>query len=276
MTVDYTEAPSARPYKPTPTISGSIGLHCAAGVGAVLHPELWHWSASAIAANHAMLTALGMWPRSTWLGPNYTRLPAASAARGEVAITFDDGPDPEVTPRVLDILQAHGARATFFCIAERALQHRGLCREMARRGHAIENHSRSHSHAFAFNGLAGFRREISAAQASLREASGREPLFFRAPAGLRNPLLDPVLHELRLRLVSWTRRGFDTRNQQAGDIVSRLTRGLAGGDILLLHDGEPARTPSGTPVVLEALPRLLDAVQAASLKVVTLHHAIDS
>jgi peptidoglycan/xylan/chitin deacetylase (PgdA/CDA1 family) len=276
MTVDYTEAATTRPYRPTATISGSIGLHCAAGVGAVLHPELWHWSASAIAANQALLTALGMWPRSTWLGPNLTRLPPASAARHEVALTFDDGPDPHVTPQVLDILERHGARATFFCIAERALQHRDLCREMARRGHAIENHSRRHSHAFALLGLAGFRREISAAQASLREASGQEPRFFRAPAGLRNPLLDPVLHELRLRLVSWTRRGFDTRTQQPRDVVARLTRGLVAGDILLLHDGGPARTPSGTPVAIEALPRVLDAIHGAGLRAVTLQHAIGS
>jgi hypothetical protein len=93
--------------------------------------------------------------------------------------------------------------------------------------------------------------------------------------GLRSPLLDPVLHELGLRLVTWTRRGFDTRHQPAA-VTAKLVGGLRAGDILLLHDGQCARTPAGTPVVLEVLPRVLDAAAAAGLHPVTLQHAIDS
>ena len=75
---------------------------------------------SAIAANHALLTAMGLWPRSTWLGPNLVRLPEAARARGEIALTFDDGPDPEVTPAVLDLLDERAVKASFFCIGDRA------------------------------------------------------------------------------------------------------------------------------------------------------------
>ena len=276
MTIDYAEAAPVPRYRPTATMSGTIGLHLAAGIGAALHPEIWPWSASALVANHALLGALCTWPRSTWLGPNLTRLPATSAARSEVAITFDDGPDPHFTPRILDILDARGARATFFCIAERAALHPGLCREIVRRGHGIENHSRTHSHAFAFQSLSGYRREIQRAQAMLVDACGREPRFFRAPAGMRNPLLYPVLHDLRLQLVSWTRRGFDTRVSNLRSVTSRLTRSLAAGDILVMHDAGSALTPNGTPVAIEALPAVLDALQAAALRPVTLHHAIGS
>lgn len=275
MTIDVAALEPRARYRPTATIAGSIGLHCAAGLGAAATPELWPWAAGAVAANHAFLGAVGLWPRSTLLGPNITRLPRASAARREIAITFDDGPDPEVTPRVLEALESCGARASFFCIAGKAERDPQLCREMVRRGHAVENHSSRHSHTFALLGMGGFRREIAAAQAVLVAASEARPRFFRAPAGLRNPLLDPVLHELGLRLVSWTRRGFDTRSRNPREVAARLTRGLQAGDILLLHDGGSARTAAGAPVVLEALARVLESAAAQGLRPVALHQALD-
>ena len=124
-------------------------------------------------------------------GPGPPHLGAASDARGEVALPFDDGPDPEVTPRVLDVLDAHGVRATFFCIAEKAARHPGLAREIVRRGHAVENHSSAHEHTFAFLLLSGLRRDLNAAQATIAGLTGRAPRFFRPPMGFRNPLLDP-------------------------------------------------------------------------------------
>jgi peptidoglycan/xylan/chitin deacetylase (PgdA/CDA1 family) len=275
MSVQLRHSAATTRWRPSTTLMGSIGLHCAAAIGTGVQPEIWPWTLGAVAANHVFLGTLGLWPRSTLLGANLWRLPAASAARREVALTFDDGPDPAVTPAVLDLLERHGARATFFCIAANALRHPQLCREIVRRGHAIENHSREHSLAFALLGLAGFRREIAAAQAALAEIAGRPPRFFRAPAGLRNPLLDPVLHELGLTLTSWTRRGFDARDGNAERVAARLTTGLAAGDILLLHDGECAPDASGAPVVLRALPRVLQAIRAQGLKPVTLGHALD-
>ena len=263
-------------WRPTSAIAGSIGLHCLAGVGVLLGPETWPWAAGAITANHTLLTAAGMWPRSTLLGPNLTRLPEAARSRREIALTFDDGPDPEVTPRVLDLLDECGARATFFCIGDRARRHPALCREIASRGHAIENHSRRHLATFAFLVRGSLRGEIADAQEMLAGLSGSTPRFFRPPAGMRNPFLDPVLHGLGLRLATWTRRGFDTRERDPARVTARLTTGLAAGDILLLHDGNAARSASGHPVVLDALPRLLDAVARDELVPVTLRQAVDS
>lgn len=262
-------------WRPSALVASSMGLHGLAGVGAVFSPEAWPWAIGAIAANHAILGGVGMWPRSAWLGPNLTRLPAAAIERREIALTLDDGPDPEVTPRVLDLLRERGVSATFFCIGERTAAHPDICREIVRRGHGIENHSRRHLHAFAMLGMGGMRREIAVAQAMISQACGVSPRFFRPPAGMRSPLLDPVLHDLGLRLVSWTRRGFDTRHQPQR-VSEKLIRGLAAGDVLLLHDGQSARTPAGVPVVLEVLPRVLDAAARAGLAPVTLHHAIDS
>ncbi|MDB5966126.1 MAG: polysaccharide deacetylase [Polaromonas sp.] len=260
-------------WRATPLIQLSVLLHMAALALCAVRPGLWHWALAAVALNHALLTAVGLWPRSTWLGPNLTRLPAAAAARNEIALTVDDGPDPLVTPQVLDLLDHYGAKATFFCIGTRAERHPELVRDIARRGHALENHSQHHRHHFALLGPRGFSRELQAAQDTLTGLSGNVPLFFRAPAGLRNPFLQPTLRRLGLRLASWSARGFDTRTANAGVVQARLMRHLQPGAILLLHDGNAARTASGAPVILEVLPGLLQAMVARQLHAVTLRAA---
>jgi peptidoglycan/xylan/chitin deacetylase (PgdA/CDA1 family) len=191
-----------------------------------------------------------------------------------VAITIDDGPDPEVTPQVLSQLADYRAHATFFCVGERVERYADLARDIVNRGHAIENHSQRHRHNFSLMGPSGMSAEISRGQDSILRVTGSSPRFFRAPAGLRNPFLDPVLTRLHLRLVSWTRRGFDTVNPNADAVYRRLTNGLQGGDILLLHDGNAARSRSGKPVILEVLPQLLDAMALKQLRPVTLRSAI--
>lgn len=261
-------------WKPSPLLSASALVHAAAVGGVIARPQLWPWMLGAVVADHLVLTAAGLWPRSKLLGPNWTSLPAEAAARGAVAITIDDGPDPEVTPRVLDILDDHETRATFFCIGERVARYSELARETIRRGHAIENHSQRHLNYFSALGPRGIADEIERAQEEIGSVTGHRPRFFRAPAGLRNPFLDPVLTRLDLRLASWTRRGFDTLNREADLVLATLTRGVRGGDILLLHDGHAGRTPSGSLLILEVLPRLLAALRAARLTPVTLRASL--
>ncbi|MDP4302913.1 polysaccharide deacetylase family protein [Leptothrix discophora] len=261
------------PWPWPPLLRASVALHVLAVPVLLLRPSLWPWALALGMANHALIVFAGLWPRATWLGPNLLRLPAAAAARSEVALTIDDGPDPELTPAVLDLLDAAGARATFFCIAARAERHPELVREIVRRGHSVQNHSLRHRHTFSLLGPRGYARELRAAQAVLGRVAGRTPEFFRAPAGLRNPFLDPVLHRLGLTLASWTRRGYDTRERDPQRVLARLCRDLAAGDILLLHDGHAARTTDGTPVVLAVLPLLLARLRAQGLTAVTLPQA---
>jgi peptidoglycan/xylan/chitin deacetylase (PgdA/CDA1 family) len=251
-------------------VRASVGWHVAALGAALFVPGAAPWALGALALNHLVITASVLAPRSSLLGPNVTRLPAAAAARGEIALTIDDGPEPEVTPQVLDLLDAAGQRATFFCIAERAAAHPALAREIVARGHSIQNHTARHRHDFSFLGPRGYAAEIARAQDMLAELTGQRPGCFRAPAGFRNPFLAPVLHRMGLTLVSWTRRGFDTRERDAAKVLARLTHGLAGGDILLLHDGHAARTQDGRPVILEVLPALLARIAHARLHSVTL------
>jgi peptidoglycan/xylan/chitin deacetylase (PgdA/CDA1 family) len=275
MRTDAMAPPSGRHWRPSRFLRGSAALHAAALAGVLVGPEYWAWAAGAIAVNHAALAAASLLPRARLLGSNWTRLCDAAAARGEVAVTLDDGPDPEVTPRVLELLARRRVQATFFCIGERAARHPQLVRDIVAGGHCVENHSLRHRHDFALLGPRRFLDEIGTAQDLLCRLSGGAPRFFRAPAGLRNPFLDPALVRLGLQLVSWTRRGYDTRNADAEDVLARLTRGLAAGDILLLHDGHAARTAGGAPVVLEVLPRLLEALAAARLRPVTLRAGLD-
>lgn len=257
-----------------PLIRGSIALHLLALVSVSVKPALWPWALAAVALNHLLIAAAGLWPRSHWLGPNWTRLPAASTARREFALTIDDGPDPRVTPQVLDLLDRYAARATFFCIGDNALRHPELCREIVHRGHVIENHSQHHRHHFSVMGPRGITREVQMAQNTITRICGTQPRFFRAPAGLRNPFLQPVLAGLGLQLASWSTRGFDTRVRDAAKVRATLLRGLKAGAIVLLHDGHAATTPQGVPVILEVLPSLLAAAATAGLRTVTLREAL--
>jgi peptidoglycan-N-acetylglucosamine deacetylase len=262
----------ARRWTPSPFIAGTAALHVGAGAALVLDPATWPWAVGSVVASHLALTAAGLWPRSTLLGLNWTALPAGAGQ--QIALTIDDGPNPDVTPRVLDVLDRFDARATFFCIGEVARRYPQVVEAIVARGHAVENHSLRHRHNFSLLGPGALQREIEGAQQTLTEISGTAPLFFRAPAGLRNPFLEPVLCRLGLHLASWTRRGFDTRTRDAAVVSQRLLRGLAARDILLLHDGHPARDARNEPVVLNVLPTVLEAAAAAQLRCTTLRAAI--
>ncbi len=249
-----------RPWRPAPLLRATFAVHAAGLAAWPWMPERWPWLLGAFAANHAAVCAAGMWPRGSLLGPCFSRLPAAAAAAGQVGLTFDDGPDPAVTPRVLEILAERGARASFFVVGRRGAACPELVVEIVRRGHRVENHTYHHPHGFAFYGPRAQAREIDRTQELLERLSGRRPEWFRAPAGIRNPFLDPLLARRGLRLAAWTRRGYDKVERRPDRVARRLVRGLAAGEVTMLHDGAPARDRHGRPVVLEALPRLLDEI----------------
>ncbi len=152
--------------------------------------------------------------------------------------------------------------------------HPRIVADIVARGHAVENHSQRHQHNFSLLGPRALWREIGAAQASIGEIAGTQPLFFRAPVGLRNPFLEPVLCALGLQLASWTRHGFDTRTGDASVVAGHLLRGLAACDILLVHDGHAARDANGAPVVLDAPDMVLRRASEAGLACVTLREAL--
>lgn len=260
--------------RPTPPLlKASLGVHGLALAALVASPHSSGLVISTLLANHLVIGAAGMFPRCTWLGPNVNRLP--SPHDDVLSLTFDDGPDPDVTPSVLSLLAEAGQRATFFCVGARAEVHPKLVADMRAQGHGVENHSYSHPNNFALRGPRGLRQEVQRAQDVLARTAGERPSLFRAPAGIQNPWLAGVLADLELSLVSWTRRGFDTVSRDGKRVAARLVgAGLRAGDILLLHDRTPARDRNGRPVVLEALPRVLDVMARTGLRSEALHTAM--
>ncbi len=256
-----------RAWRPGIAIWLSAGVHLSALLALIARPQWWPSILTAVVLNHVVLALIGLWPRSRLLGANMLRLPEAAASRNEIALTFDDGPDPDVTPKVLDILDLHQAKASFFVIGDKAAAHPELIREIVKRGHSIENHSQKHSNVFGFFTWIALRKDIGAAQEIIAGITGRSPAFFRSPMGIRNPMLDPVIARLGLRYITWTRRGFDTVAGDPAVVLERLTRKMSAGDILLLHD---RRTRDQRAMVLEVLPALLDRIAAAGLKPVSL------
>jgi peptidoglycan/xylan/chitin deacetylase (PgdA/CDA1 family) len=260
-----------RAWRPGIALWLSAGFHILAVIALVARPQWWPSILMAVVLNHVVLALIGLWPKSRLLGANMLRLPHAAARRNEIALTFDDGPDADVTPRVLDILDTRHAQASFFVIGDKAARHPGLIREIVKRGHSIENHSCRHSSFFGFFAWGALRRDIGAAQEIIAGITGHPPVFFRSPMGMRNPLVDPVIAQFGLRYITWTRRGFDTVARDPAVVLKRLTRKLSAGDILLLHD---RRAANGRAIVLDVLPALLDEIAAAGLKPVSLPAAM--
>ena len=184
-----------------------------------------------------------------------------------VALTIDDGPDPACTPALLDALDARGHRATFFVIGERAARHPELLREMARRGHAVENHSLRHSWVTTFTPVARLAAEILEASELIASATGRRPGWFRPPVGLLSPRVAHAVELAGLRLVGWSATARDGNDfTSSGQSLARLRDGLAPGALLVLHDARPGAAA--------LLGQVLDLLEARKLRSVTLDELV--
>lgn len=251
-------------------IKGSIAWHLAGAAALAAAPSLWPMVVSALIADHVLIALAGIVPRAQVFGPCLSRLTQAEGGNGRVALTFDDGPDPEVTPAVLEILKDRGVSATFFPIGRRAAAHPSLVEKISAAGHRLGNHSWSHSPTFFFHSIRRMTMEIDRSQELLEGLGSQRPTHFRAPAGVRGPFLQPILERRALSLTAWSARGYDTTDTNPSRVLKRLSSRLKPGAILLLHDGSSARAPDGRAVVLHVLPRLLDEFEARGLTPVAL------
>ncbi len=219
-----------------------------------------------------LATAIHAWgvvnPRSSLYLPVWWRLPAGSP---DVALTFDDGPHPEVTPRVLDLLAGAKQRATFFVIGENVRRHPALVRRIVDEGHAVGLHSDAHSWWFNCWPPSRVRRDLERCAASIADATGQPaPTLFRPPVGLKNPMVGFIAGRLGLTTVTWSARGLDTGSSPADVVLARLERGLAPRAILALHDGcEPLR-PRSRELCPAVLAPLLEHMRECGLRSVAL------
>jgi len=210
-----------------------IGLHVAAV--ALGFRFGWPFALAGGAVIAAWICRAVLSPYCQWLGPV-----ELTTGDSEIFITIDDGPDPHDTPVLLELLDRHQTKALFFMIGEKVREHPELAREVVRRGHEIGNHTMTHPQgSFWCAGPWRTRREIEECQKTIREITGREPRWFRAPVGHRNLFTHPVTNALGLRVMAWNRRGFDAVEKDAGKALARILPDLGGGDIVLLHEATP-------------------------------------
>ncbi len=184
-------------------------------------------------------------------------------ACGQLALTFDDGPHAEVTPAVLDVLDRHGARATFFCLGENLRKHAGLAEEIRRRGHELANHSMTHAELSQID-LEATRREFDQVYAMVD--SRGEPLivqdFLRPPKGVINLKVLRYCSVRGVRIIHWSRDPEDFAKRSASDVLAQFRqKPLVGGDIVLLHDKMPHSA--------ESLEGLLELAHEAGLRCVS-------
>jgi len=185
---------------------------------------------------------------------------APRAAGRRIALTFDDGPDPVFTPRVLDILAARGVRASFFLVGERAARAPATVRAIAAAGHEIGSHGWSHRSLWLC-GPARTDAEIARARAILGELGGRAPALFRPPWGMVNAAMFRALRRHQQRCVFWSIQPEGLRPAPADVQVARVLRRAHPGAIVDLHDAEGTREAPAR--LCEALPAMIDGLAAA-------------
>jgi peptidoglycan/xylan/chitin deacetylase (PgdA/CDA1 family) len=169
-------------------------------------------------------------------------------AENWVSITFDDGPNPEFTPKILKLLKPHGAKATFFCIGQQIEDHPDILKQILADGHSIGNHTYSHSRAFGFFGTEKVKGELMRTQSIVKKLTGLEMNLYRPAFGVTNPQIEKAVQHLGLHCIGWSVRSLDTTARSEKTVLNRVTSKISKGDIILLHD-----TSEKTIAVLERL-----------------------
>lgn len=186
---------------------------------------------------------------------------AVNTSRRVLALTFDDGPHPELTPRLLDILRQKGVRATFFVIGRNVEAYPEIARRIVSEGHEIANHSWSHP-ALTSVGAARLREEIEKNSAAVERVTGRRPANMRPPYGAINPRVREFLtKDQNLDVILWSVDPLDWKRPGASVVAQRLIEGATPGGILLAHDIHP-----GT---IEAMPETIAQLKAKGYGFVT-------
>jgi len=191
------------------------------------------FGAGGVCAAGAMFAWGAVAPGSQLFGGTLRRLEDASC----MAITFDDGPNPKVTPRVLKLLERHNANATFFLIGRHVRAFPALAREIAERGHAVGNHTETHP-SLTFLSSARIEDELNRCDEAIVAATHEKPQWMRPPYGYRSPWLDRIVRQRGSAGVAmWNVAARDWRTHSPEPVIQRLRR-ARGGDIVLLHDGD--------------------------------------
>lgn len=214
----------------------------------------WGWSLWWLLLPLLLFTGLAVYGsiriEANFYLPSLNRLP--DAAGRTLCLTFDDGPDPEVTPRILDILKAKGVKAVFFVIGKQIPGQEALLRRIAEEGHQVGNHSFSHHALFDLQPASAMAKEISRTNALITAVLHRPVTLFRPPYGVTNPMLAAAIRRTGMRSIGWNLRSFDTVARAPQELLARLLRLTVPGGIVLLHDRCPVTAAVLTDYIDEA------------------------
>ncbi len=213
-------------------------------------------------------------PRCQFWAPVIRSLPQMDA----VAVTFDDGPHPEYTPRILDILAQQNVKACFFVIGRYARKSPEIVRRIHAEGHEVGNHTLDHDHFGINRDREYWMKQVGETQRIVAEITGRPPMFFRPPMGFKNWNVAAAAKNERLPIIGWSVRAYDTRAMAGGgaELARRVLKRVWGHDILLLHDGvDPERAARGgagatQQQTVESLPAILEGIREKKLQAVSL------
>lgn len=179
-----------------------------------------------------------------------------------IAITFDDGPHPIYTPKVLSLLKQYNAKATFFCIGKNIESHPEIFKQILAEGHTVGNHTYSHSNNFGFFSTQKVTEELLQTNAIAKQVAKLQLKLYRPAFGVTNPNIKKALQKTGLQSIGWNQRSFDTTKLSEEKILKRITKTLKKGDVVLLHD-----TSAKTVRVLEQLLLFLQTKQMQSVPV---------
>jgi peptidoglycan-N-acetylglucosamine deacetylase len=220
-------------------------------------------------AGMAAVTAAGyqtMSPKGQWYGRTFTGLPGGTQ---KIALTYDDGPNDTCTPKLLEALDKHAVRATFFMIGRFARQRPKLVDAVSRAGHAVGNHTCNHPN-LIFASSERTRMELNECQQALRDVIGEDPVLFRPPWGGRRPQTLLIARSLNLTPIMWNATGYDWKPLPADRIVTLVSRQIRGGDVILLHDGSHANAIADRSQTVIATTRLIEKYQGEGYEFVTI------
>lgn len=212
-------------------------------------------------------------PGSSLLYPTISR---GSGAHPRIALTFDDGPDAEVTPGVLDALAQFDARATFFAIGRNIELNRPIAERTVREKHELGNHSWQHSRLQNFYRRSRQADDLTRSSRLIREITGTtEHPLYRPPVGLKSPPLARAAHAMGLKMIAWSLHGRDTQRDDPQRIAAGVLSRIKAGDIVLLHDGHDI--PGRHRVAgARALPLILQGLKDRGLQPVTVSELLGS
>jgi peptidoglycan-N-acetylglucosamine deacetylase len=254
------------PVAPAPAHLAGPGALLAAGVLFPLNP-LW----SCVPLLLFVFSCMGAPFFSRW-GYFLPLISRGPSNRRVVALTFDDGPDPEMTPAALSLLRQRGIKATFFVTGKQTLKHPNMIRKILEEGHTVGNHSFSHDVLLMFRSSRHLAGEVDRLQETL-SLLGIRPLVFRPPVGITNPRLGPVLRQRGMCCVNFDCRALDGGNRRIRGLSDKLLQKIRPGSILLVHDIRYSEKTDGSRWISE-MERLLDGINARGYKIVSLEELI--